>query len=69
MIDTGDHSHASLGVETGTVVPAIATANGLTESSGTAIVAVDSGGPPPDGFVGHSAPKRSRASAFRLAAT
>jgi len=45
LIESGDHSHASLGVETRTVVPAIATANGLDEISGAAVVSVDSEGP------------------------
>jgi S1-C subfamily serine protease len=45
LIETGDYSHPSLGVETRTVVPAIATANGLSEVRGAAIVGVDSEGP------------------------
>ena len=45
LIETGSYTHPYLGVETRTVVPAIATANDLDETSGAAVVAVDSEGP------------------------
>ena len=45
LIETGSHTHPYLGVESRTVVPAIATANDLDETSGAAIVAVDGEGP------------------------
>ena len=45
LIDTGSYTHPYLGVETRTVVPAIATANDLDETSGAAVVAVDGEGP------------------------
>ncbi len=45
LIETGDYTHPYLGVETRTVVPAIATANNLDETSGAAILSVDREGP------------------------
>lgn len=45
LIETGSYTHPYLGVESRTVVPAIATANDLDEVSGAAILAVDSEGP------------------------
>ena len=45
LIATGTYTHPYLGVESRTVVPAIATANNLTETSGAAVVRVDSEGP------------------------
>ncbi len=48
LIDNGSYTHPYLGVETRTVVPAIATANALENISGAAIVAVDSDGPAAD---------------------
>ena len=45
LIEAGAYTHPYLGVETRTVVPAIADANDLSETSGAAIVAVDSEGP------------------------
>ncbi|ATW88533.1 S1-C subfamily serine protease [Halohasta litchfieldiae] len=45
LIESGNHTHPYLGVETRTVVPAIATANNLSEIHGAAIVAVDREGP------------------------
>jgi len=41
LIETGSYTHPYLGVETRTVVPAIATANDLTETSGAVVVGVD----------------------------
>lgn len=48
LIDNGSYNHPYLGVDTRTVVPAIATANNLTEISGAAIVEIDSEGPAAD---------------------
>jgi len=48
LIDNGSYTHPYLGVETRSVVPAIATANNLETISGAAIVAVDDDGPAPD---------------------
>ncbi|MEA1930961.1 MAG: trypsin-like peptidase domain-containing protein [Euryarchaeota archaeon] len=45
LIETGSYTHPYLGVDTRTVVPAIATANDLNETSGAVVVGVDSGGP------------------------
>jgi len=45
LIATGTYTHPYLGVETRTVVPAIATANDLDETSGAAVVSVDGEGP------------------------
>lgn len=45
LIETGSHSHPYLGIETRTVVPAIATANDLDTISGAAIVSIDETGP------------------------
>ena len=45
LIEAGAYTHPYLGVETRTVVPAIADANDLNETSGAAVVAVDSEGP------------------------
>lgn len=45
LIADGSYTHPDLGVETRTVVPAIATANNLSETSGAAIVSVDREGP------------------------
>ncbi len=48
LIETGDYTHPYLGVDTRTVVPAIATANELDEISGAAVTSVDSDGPAAD---------------------
>ena len=45
LIASGDYTHPYLGVETRTVVPAIAAANDLGETSGAAVVRVDPEGP------------------------
>ncbi len=45
LIESGSYTHPYLGVESRTVVPAIASANDLDEVSGAAVVAVDSEGP------------------------
>ena len=48
LIETGSYTHPYLGVESRTVVPAIATANDLDAISGAAILRVDSDGPAAD---------------------
>jgi len=48
LIETGDYVHPYLGVETRTVIPALASANDLDEISGAAITSVDSDGPAAD---------------------
>jgi len=48
LIEAGEYTHPYLGVETRTVVPAIATANDLDEISGAVILSVDSDGPAAD---------------------
>lgn len=45
LIESDTYTHPYLGVETRTVVPAIAAANDLTETSGAAVVGVDREGP------------------------
>jgi len=45
LIATGTYTHPYLGVETRTVVPAIATANDLDETNGAAVVSVEGEGP------------------------
>ena len=48
LIETGEYTHPYLGVETRTVVPAIATANNLDSVSGAVITSVTSDGPAAD---------------------
>jgi len=45
LIENGSYTHPYLGVETRTVVPAVAAANGLNETSGAVVVGVDIEGP------------------------
>ncbi len=45
LIESGSYTHPYLGVDTRTVVPAVATANDLNETSGAVVVGVDSEGP------------------------